>query len=175
MKVLTFMGLPAVGKSSLATIIHNRLNSVYLSTDWIRHKLFQHYYDQDRVSELYTDELRDVVYNAILTFIELAKDSVEYFIIDATFDTLHRRAQLFKFLEDNEIHADHFWINCSDETVKRRIMKRTRDGSLSDARYGEYLKLKKIHDPIQANEDIIIIDSDLPKHENISKIIGIIH
>ena len=33
----------------------------------------------------------------------------------------------------------------------------------------------KIHDPIQENEDITIIDSDLPKHENISKIIGIIH
>ena len=175
MKVLTFMGLPAVGKSSLANIIHNRLNSVYLSTDWIRHKLFQHYYDQNRVPELYTDELRDVVYNAILTFIELAKNNVDYFIIDATFDTLHRRSQLFTFLEDNEIEADHFWISCSDDTVKRRINKRTKDGSLSDARYGEYLKLKKTHDPIQGIEDITIIDSDLPKHENISEIIGIIH
>ena len=175
MKVLTFMGLPGVGKSSLATIIHNRLNSVYLSTDWIRHKLFQHYYDQNRVPELYTDELRDVVYNAILTFIELARDSVAYFIIDATFDTMLRRSQLFTFLENNEIQAYHFWISCSDDTVKRRILKRTRDDSLSDARFAEYLKLKKTHDPIQSNEDITIIDSEIPKHENISKIIGIIH
>jgi predicted kinase len=175
MKVITFMGLPAVGKSSLANIMHKRLNSVYLSTDWIRHKLFQHYYDQNRVPELYSDELRDVVYNAILTFIELAKDNVEYFIIDGTFDTLHRRSLLLSFLEDNEISSNHFWISCSDNTVMKRIIKRTKDGSLSDARIGEYLKLKKSHDPIQGDENITIIDSDLPKHENIRKIIGIIH
>ena len=175
MKVLTFMGLPAVGKSSLAIIVHKRLDSVYLSTDWIRHKLFQHYYDQNRVPELYSDELRDVVYNAILTFIELAKDNVEYFIIDATFDTLHRRSQLLSFLDDNNIPSNHFWITCSDDTVMKRIAKRTKDGSLSDARIGEYLKLKETHDPITDSENIIKIDSELPKHENISKIISLIH
>ncbi len=175
MKVLTFMGLPAVGKSSLASIVHNRLDSVYLSTDWIRHKLFQHYYDQNRVPELYSDELRDVVYNAILTFIELARDNVKYFIIDATFDTLNRRSQLLSFLEDNDIAANHFWVTCSEDTVIKRIAKRTRDGSLSDARIAEYLKLKETHDPIIDSENIIVIDSELPKHENIAKIISLIH
>ncbi len=153
--LLLICGLTGTGKSSLAGALKERLQGVkLLSTDAVRRRLFGIAEDEHRRMDystgIYTREARERVYKELLKEAEGWLEKGRAVIVDGTF--LKRQyIELAKGCAKRS-GAELYVVECvlEEGQIKRRLKKRLKEKTLSDATWQTYLKQKKEKDPVEA-------------------------
>ena len=163
MPLIMIMGLPGTGKTSLAEELSRSLtnNPIYLSTDLVRRHLFDfsHHQYEPFGSKLYTEEKRDLVYNALYLIVEIVLKHKHSIILDGTFYSQSKRQPLYNICKRLNQKPIIISTVCSEETVKQRIEDRKRTGgNTSDADFNIYLEIKKRFEVI--NHPHMIVDTE---------------
>ncbi|MFW9903896.1 MAG: AAA family ATPase [Candidatus Thorarchaeota archaeon] len=155
MSLIIILGLPGTGKSYLAAQILKSISNppIYLSTDKIRRALFDfsHHQYVPFGDKLYTQEKRDLVYNALYLVVEILLSQRLSVMVDGTFYAQTKRQPLLKICQ--RLNQSYFIIKTtsSEDLVKQRIQKRkSQNDNDSDADFNIYLEIKERFDPITA-------------------------
>ncbi|UCG01753.1 MAG: AAA family ATPase [Candidatus Heimdallarchaeota archaeon] len=147
MPLVIILGLPGTGKTYLATELIQSLSEppIYLSTDKIRRNLFDfsHHHYVPFGDKLYTQEKRDLVYNALYLIVEILLSQNLSIIVDGTFYSQTKRIPLIKICQ--QLNQKYYIIKttCTEEVIKQRIQERKSQGdNASDADFNIYLEIK---------------------------------
>lgn len=147
MPLIVILGLPGTGKSYLARELLKSLSNppIYLSTDRIRRTLFDfsHHQYVPFGDKLYTQEKRDLVYNALYMVVDILLSQKLSVLVDGTFYTQSKRLPLFEICQ--KLNQKYFAIKttCSEDLVKQRIQERKiQNNNASDADFNIYLEIK---------------------------------
>ena len=153
MPLIIILGLPGTGKSYLAGELLKSLPNppIHLSTDKIRRTLFDfsHHQYVPFGDKLYTQEKRDLVYNALYLVVEILLGQQLSVMVDGTFYAQTKRAPLLRISQ--QLNQKYFIIKttCSEDLVKKRIQKRrSQNDNASDADFDIYLEIKNRFEPI---------------------------
>ena len=148
------LGLPATGKSYFAKELIKSLSNppIYLNTDRIRRALFNfsHHQYVPFGNKLYTQEKRDLVYNALYMVVEILLSQKLSVLVDGTFYTQSKRQPLIKICE--KLNQKYFIIKttCSEDLIKQRIQERkSQNDNASDADFNIYLEIKERFEEIK--------------------------
>lgn len=183
-------GLPCTGKSTVAKIIGEKLNGIVLRTDIIRKELFEQ--TAKRLDELKDYLLYDIeslfrfkptkpkwqrliwiqkelVYRTTLIvakYLLLAKNTV---ILDGTF----YKNSLRKMARDLAIETKNKFIIveciCPEDEVRKRIKRRIKGISDSNAAFFAYKKIKEVYEEIEG--DHIIINTNKSKEDTKAEVL----
>ncbi len=153
--LLVVCGLTGTGKSALTEALKERLWGVKtLSTDAVRRRLFEISQDEHhRISYgrgMYTRQARDRVYHALLEEAALWLGRGRPVVADGTFS---KRAYIGLAEEcARRSGADLYVVECvlPEEEIRRRITKRQKEKTLSDATWQTYLRQKEESQPMEA-------------------------
>jgi len=150
--VLVVMGHVASGKSTLAIELAKELGWEVLSSDRIRKELTHVPTNGNNKTKdynwLYSDAMKDKVYETLFTDAETSLKKGRGLILDATFSRCVHRNRLRERLE--RLTAPHFFIEtrASDEARKNRLLRRKEDSNqISDARLENFENLKQSYEP----------------------------
>ncbi|MHA2245479.1 MAG: AAA family ATPase [Candidatus Hodarchaeales archaeon] len=153
MSLIMITGLPGTGKTFLAKKLTKSLphQYIYISTDKVRRNLFDfsHHQYVPFGDKLYTQEKRDLVYNAIYLIVDILLNQKLSVIVDGTFYSLIKRQPLFSICQ--RLNQKLFIIKtiCSEEIIKQRIKERKKqEENASDADFDIYLEIKEKFEPI---------------------------
>ncbi len=147
------LGLPGTGKTSLAKELSQSLSDspIYVSTDIVRRKLFDfsHHHYLPFGDKLYTNEKRDLVYNALYLIVEILLSQKHSVIVDATFYSQGKRQPLIKICQRLNQKLIVIKTTCSEDIIKQRIQKRKiQNDNASDADFNIYLEIKEMFEPV---------------------------
>ena len=147
-------GLQGTGKTTIGKKIAEKTGAILLRTDAIRKELIEYpTYSEDEKSRVYEEMFSQAK--------ELLKTKTTV-ILDATFAEKQNRQLAKKIAEKTGHGFKIIEVKCSSEKIiKTRLRKRFKDES--DARYGQYLKYKKIFNPIVEKHIIIDNSGELEK------------
>jgi len=156
--LILISGLPGTGKTRISRELASRLNAVHISSDSIRKKMLE--------KRTYSEEEKARVYSEMVSQVSGSLSEGKNVIADATFYKESLRRQMREAAE--KAGTDFFLVECiiSEEAARERISSRT--GGDSEAKYGEYLIVKKAFEPI--SEERITIDTSLPVKESVETI-----
>ncbi len=168
--IIVISGLVASGKSTISSILSERLNAEVISSDITRKKMagidpFSHIkcgYQKDIYSPSFTCKVYEKL---IETAIDKAKKG-KYVIIDATFSKKKFRDKLKEAAEGENIPLFFFFLATPEKTIIERLKRRSIEKTVSDADINVYLNMKKNYDYPQKDERIVILKGD-EKAENI--------
>ncbi|KPK88152.1 MAG: hypothetical protein AMS27_00465 [Bacteroides sp. SM23_62_1] len=148
MPLIVILGLPATGKSYLARELIKSLSNppIYLNTDQIRRALFDfsHHQYLPFGNKLYTQEKRDLVYNALYMVVEILLGQKLSLLVDGTFYSQAKRQPLIQICQ--KLNQKYYIIKttCSEDLVKQRIQERkSQNNNASDADFNIYLEIKE--------------------------------
>ncbi len=163
MPLIMILGLPGTGKSFLAEELSRSLseNPIYISTDLVRRHLFDfsHHQYEPFGSKLYSQEKRDLVYNALYLIVEILLNQKLTLILDGTFYSQSKRQPLIKICQRLNQKLIIIRTVCSEETIKQRIYERKKRGdNSSDADFNIYLEIKERFETI--HHPHLIIDTE---------------
>jgi predicted kinase len=169
MPLILVIGLPSTGKTFIAESLSKSLpeEPVCLSTDIIRRKLFN--FSEHRYSsfdtDIYTQENRNLVYNALYYFTDILLSKGHIIIINGTFYSEATRQPFYEMCKRLNQKLIIIQTTCSDVTVKQRINKRKQHGkNVSDADFSIYQEFKKIFEPLTVNHLIVDTDKDISQN-----------
>ncbi len=153
MSLIMITGLPGTGKTFLAKKLTKSLpcQYIYISTDRVRRNLFDfsHHQYVPFGDKLYTQEKRDLVYNALYLIIDILLSQKLSVIVDGTFYSQIKRQPLFSICQ--RLNQKLFIIEtmCSEDIIKQRIKERKiKEKNTSDADFDIYLEIKERFEPI---------------------------
>lgn len=156
-------GLTATGKSTLVAALQGAGSMKVVATDAVRRELFDipkgEHRRGDFGKDLYTEESKGKVYEAVFSEAERWLDLGRSVILDATFSKKDHVERARAIAE--ACNALCFVVEClaSDEVVQGRMEKRLNEtDSISDATYETYLKMKESFEPIEG--DVLRIETD---------------
>jgi len=157
--LILISGLPGTGKTRISRELASRLNAVHISSDSIRKKMLE--------KRTYSEEEKARVYSEMVSQVSNSLSEGKNVIADATFYKESLRKQMREAAE--KAGTDFFLVECiiSEEAARERISSRM--GGDSEAKYGEYLIVKKAFEPI--SEERIAIDTALPVKESVETIL----
>ena len=170
--LLLLIGLPGTGKSTIANALVKEFdNIVFLDTDQIRRKLFKHLYDADlqtwRVN-IYDENYKEVVYNAITYFTETLLTYGMSVIVEGVFGRKYRRETVINVAKKQKKPYIVVWCETPQKILEARLKERQSQKTVSDANFNVYLKLKKNFEPITCSH--VKISTDKPLNEIIKEI-----
>lgn len=165
--VLAVMGRIATGKSTVASVISDKLNVQCYSSDRIRKRMMgvplKERTDASKREQMYNNEMSVKTYERLLEKADKHIENRESVIVDATYS---RKEERQKFIERMDfIGADYCFIEVrsSDETIQERLKKREQqEGVISDAREEDFEELSRYYQPPDeiAEDHIIRIDTE---------------
>jgi predicted kinase len=166
MPLILIMGLPGTGKTYLAEALFKCFQNkpILLSTDIVRKNLFKisnHQYTSYG-DKLYSQEKRDLVYNALYFISEILLSKNLTIIVDGTFYSQDKRKPFLEMCE--KLNQKIFIIEtaCSEEIAQARIQERKLENTnISDADFNIYLEIKKRFDPLDVTHLTINTEKDL--------------
>ena len=171
-------GMIASGKSTLAERLSQTLDVKVLRSDVIRKDLFG--LKPDAAMEvpfgegIYSEEVNRLTYGKLLL---LAQEEVKKgcsVILDATFNNRRYRGEAQRLSQD--LDADLIFVECvaSLPEIRRRLLGRETNRSVSDARLHHLTEFKNIFEPLtEAEEKIRIrVNTEDSVEENIHKILS---
>ncbi len=147
-----FCGLPASGKSALASALSKALQVEYLNSDRVRKQRFG-LSPRDCAIEpvdqgIYSAEARQQVYAQLLDAARQRIQSGRSIILDATYSASTYREKVLQLAD--EYPAETLFVECTaDEAVLRsRLRQREHAASVSDARLAHFDTLKSRFEPL---------------------------
>ena len=144
--VLILMGHVASGKSALAMGLAKELGWEILSTDRIRKELVHS--QTNKNTRLYSDEMKDHVYERLFEDTESLLKKGRGLILDATFSRRTHRDQLRERLDNLTVPYCFIETRTSDEVRKERLLQREENSNQnSDARLRNFDTLKQFYEP----------------------------
>lgn len=160
-------GLPGTGKTYLAlNLIESLLHHyIYLSTDNIRRNLFDfsHHQYVPFGDKLYTQEKRDLVYNALYLITDILLTQQLSVIVDGTFYSQTKRQPLFTICQRLNQKLIIIKTICSEDKIKQRIQgRKTQVENTSDADFNIYMEIKERFEPIIPPHLEINTEKNLP-------------
>ena len=172
-------GFTGCGKSTLAAALSCHLGLTHISSDITRKKLAgltpADATEADINSGLYSPEITDKTYNAMINEARLILAKGDSVILDATF---LRRADREKALTmSRQYDAEFMIIECrlAEDLVQERLEKRKNETTASDGSWGVYLNQQLCVEPVlelPIGRNHVIIDTQKPVAENLHSIIG---
>ncbi len=149
--VIVVFGPVGCGKSTVAERLAERLGAVVINSDVVRKGLFGVDPKRSMKAEyqkgIYSREVTDRVYRVMVErALELAKRGSTV-VLDATFSSSRYREMLRDEAGRFGVPVAFFYIDTPEDEIKRRLEKRAREGGVSDADWGVYLKMKDSFDP----------------------------
>jgi hypothetical protein len=154
-------GLPATGKSTMARKLAGKLKGVVLSTDRIRKRLVSR--------PEYTRGEKEMVYRVMILIAEYLLRSGVTVVLDGTFYLRSLRKQVYSLSSRTGSRLLIVECSCPEEVVRRRLKRRLRRKSLSDADYGVYKKIKNVYEPLLRKH--ISVDTRKALDQNIEEVI----
>lgn len=153
-------GLPATGKSTVARNIARKLKAVVLSSDIIRKQLFER--------PTYSKEEKKLVYKAMFLVAEYLLRSDRNVVLDGTFYKRRLRSQVYDISKRTGARLAVVECRAPDESIKRRMGRRTRrKNEPSDADYEIYKKIKTDFEPIKKKH--LTLDTSKFKQNNLEE------
>jgi predicted kinase len=167
MTLIMILGLPGTGKTSLAKELSRSLSNspIYLSTDIVRRNLFDfsHHHYVPFGDKLYTEEKRNLVYNALYLIVDILLSQKHSVIVDATFYSQVKRQPLIKICQRLNQKLKVIKTTCSEDIIKQRIQKRKKqDNNASDADFNIYLEIKERFEPVKTPHFEVNTGKELP-------------
>ena len=146
--VLIVMGHVASGKSALAMELAMELGWEVLSTDRIRKEITHSQSNRNNNSWLYSDEMKNTVYERLFKDTETSLKKGRGLILDATFSRRAHRDQLRERLDNLTVPYCFIETRTSDEVRKERLLQREGNSNQnSDARLRNFDDLKQFYEP----------------------------
>lgn len=143
--LILVVGLPGVGKTTVAEIVSDHMNAVHLRSDIIRKELFE----QPEYSHFETS----ATYSELFKRAAMKLEEGVSVVVDATFDTQIRREYAQHITKSEGCEFRIIWVKCDPKTVKQRLEQREEDAS--DANYAIYEQKRERFDPVQLNHQTI--------------------
>lgn len=152
MMLIIVCGLPGSGKSALAQRIARKYSAVLLNTDVIRKRHLKR--------RTYTAREKEAVYNLMFDEALKALKSGRNTVLDGTFYKEALRSRALSLAK--KAGSKPFIIECTlnEAVLKKRIEKRKRTKSVSEADWAVYKKIKRQFEPIRKKR--LLIDNALP-------------
>jgi len=144
-KLIIVTGLQGSGKSTTAKKLSDLLDAVLLRSDVIRKELFE--------VRHYTQKETDIVFN---TMFERARSNLienKNVVLDAVFAKKSERDFIQEISDECKAQFILIEIVCDESEIKKRIEQRIGDASEGD--FEDYLKFKKIFEPIEEKHTVI--------------------
>lgn len=162
MLIIVF-GLPGSGKSYFARHLAQKTGAIYLSSDALRRKLFQH--------PSYSPEEKEMVYEELLNRANKGLIQKENVVIDATFHQSARRQKVEELAAKMKVKTHWIKVYADEETLKNRLSQPRPD---SDADWMIYQKIKAAFEPLEA-EHIELQSTDNNLEEMLDKALKYLH
>lgn len=147
-----FCGLPASGKSTLASGLAEALGVECLNSDRVRKARFG-LAPLDCASDpldggVYSAEANQMVYDQLIDAACRAIEAGRSFILDATFSSVNHRQRALRIAKDGP--AAVFFIECvaHEEALRRRLGQRAQGGTVSDARLSHLEPMQLRFEPL---------------------------
>jgi len=180
-RLIVVMGLPGVGKSYLAERLARKINAHHLRTDFIRKELagvrLEEFKGTGFEKGIYSTQMSKKTYN------ELFRRTEEYLlqgktcILDATFQKDSGRNRAVDLARRLDIEPLFIHCICPEGVVLKRMEKRLKEISASDATPRVYYKMREVFKPpsrrlpnlvrIDTSEDIEKVIEELIKKERL--------
>jgi len=162
-----FCGLPATGKSALARQLAEDLSLAYMQSDQVRVESAGCPMAAGVVpygEGPYRLEMRQRVYAQMLADAQEHLKNGRSVVLDASFSRgkwRHDALQLAGDLNTNFLLVE---CRCSEETMRKRLLKRDDETGLSQARVHHLPQMKKAFEPVEElpADQHIVVDTDQP-------------
>lgn len=158
--LLVLFGLPATGKTFLAKELASELGFVHLNTDNTRKRMLE----KPSYSEKEKKMVYDKMFEFVLGYLKRGSDV----IIDGTFYRESLRKCARRIARETNNRVFFIEVTAPEEEVKRRMSKRKRRKSESDADFTVYKKIKSEFEPLK--EPHLVIDSTMPLRKQVERI-----
>ncbi|MEW5996590.1 MAG: AAA family ATPase [Candidatus Micrarchaeota archaeon] len=157
--LILIAGLPGTGKSRLARELASHTGAAHISSDMIRKELLK--------ERTYSEEEKAFIYGEMVSRVSKALSEGRSVIADATFYKESLRKKMKEAAEN--AGTDFFIVECTlpEEKVKERLSGKRGGGS--EAKFAEYLIVKKAFEPFTGER--ITIDTSLPVEQSIQTIL----
>jgi len=164
MMLILVCGLPGTGKTTVAKRIAMRTKSSLLSTDVIRRQLFK--------KPAYDQKEKEMVYGELFSRAERSLKNGKNVLVDGTFYMKELRDKVKKIAEKTGSEFRIVEVVCGERQIRRRLEKRNKACSISDADYCVYMKIKEQFEPIVEEHFTINTSNDIGRQiEKFLKII----
>jgi len=174
--LLITSGMVGTGKSTVAQALSRSLGFVVISSDVTRKKLAgisptEHRFEEFR-GGIYSEDFSRKTYEEMFVQARALLAKGQSVILDASFKKKEERARAMKLARETK--ADFIAIECilDENTIKRRLEQRLKEGSVSDGRWEIYASQKqdfhKIMELPQQNH--IIVDTSQPVNDIIKAV-----
>ncbi len=170
-------GLPASGKSAVAKSIGEAFEIRVLQSDMIRKQLFAA--PETDMSHLafeqgmYARGATALTYGRMLLLAQEELRKGNSAVMDATFRARHFRQEALRLAQDMD--ANIFFVECraSYDTLQKRLAKRDKEPSLSDARLSHFKDMCKNFEPLDEirPDQHMVIDTENPLEECMRRIL----
>jgi aminoglycoside phosphotransferase family enzyme/predicted kinase len=175
--LLIMAGLVGTGKTTVAEALSRSLGLSVISSDIVRKRLAGIPSTERRFEPfsggIYSEKFSRKTYDEIFALARELLSKGQSVILDASFKKRQDRLQAKKLAD--EAKADFSVIECilDENTVKKRLERRIKEGSVSDGRWEIYGQQKQDFDEITEfpQEDHVILDTSQPM-SNIVKIVS---
>jgi len=170
-------GLAGTGKTTLVQALSRRLGLTVISSDVTRKKLARIPITERRFESfeagIYSEDFSRKTYYEMFTEAGRLLSQGQPVILDASFKKKEGRQRARKLAEESG--ADFAVIECilDEETVRKRLEQRAKEGSVSDGRWEIFESQKRDFDKITEipTQKHIVLDTSQPLDENINLIL----
>ncbi len=150
--LILICGLPGTGKSTLAKALTKKFHFIHFNTDIIRKKTLKR--------RTYSEKEKAHVYEMLFAETEKKLKKGKSIILDGTFYRDIKRKLAASLAK--KYKTKFFIVECilNENEIRKRIEKRVKIGTISEADFLVYKKVKKQFEPIK--EKHLKIDCALP-------------
>jgi predicted kinase len=142
-------GLPGTGKTTIAKMIADETKSFLLNTDIIRKKIIE--------DPKYTEREKSLIYNLLFEMAEKFLVTGKNVVLDGTFYRKDLRDRAKEIAKKTRNKFRIVEITCDERMIRKGMEKRKKKGSVSDADFEIYKRIKKVFEPIK--EKHLVLDT----------------
>ncbi len=155
MMLILVCGLPGTGKTTVAKKIADKTKSFVFNTDIVRKELFE--------KPKYTKKEKELIYNLLFEMTEKFLKSAKNVVLDGTFYKKELRERVRKIAENMNSDFHIVEVVCDEKILKKRMGKRTKKRTPSDADFEIYKKIEKEFEPIREKHFVVETGKDWEK------------
>jgi hypothetical protein len=171
-------GMMATGKSTVARALADCLHISTIRSDVVRKQLFESTGRSSGVaafeSGIYTKQATAMTYGRLLREAQAQIEKGRSVILDATFSRRDQRREAMRLAHEMAAGIVFVQCACSETTIRKRLLERTDDVSVSDARLRHLDRHKAKFEAINelSAQCLINLNTEKPAAENLERIIA---